>query len=251
VPITISEVFMKQTPTVNRPTIALLCFGLSFITLSLALAATLSLSLSINGRTSPSKALVIDGQTYIPLAALEAAGVKSQRSGNSIALTLTNAATGGSNERLSLEGCLGEQLFNGVWRLRASKLEAIQKDGNTPGWSLLVELRNGSKATIMPVDAGISGSGEGIQLAFADASTLNVDGMDVQKLTFASMPAGGAVSWPLKFYYPFGTAQTSIKTPNKFLLEVNPKGIGDSTRAKGVAFTSASPSFRIKLDCQK
>ena len=222
-------------------------FGL----LGLAFAADTTLKLSINGKASSTPAIVVAGKTYLPLDALEKAGLKVVRSNGALAVTLPGAVTGGANERVSLEGCLGEQLFNGVWRIRASKLERVNKDANTPGWGLTLEVRNGSKATITPVDAGFDPTGQGIQLAFDDATTIPVDPLDVQKLTFASLPPGGPVSHQLKFYYPFGTKEDAVKTPVKFLLEINAKGIGDSTKAKGVAFTVPNPSLRVKLDCQK
>ena len=222
-------------------------FGL----LGLAFAADTTLKLSINGKASSTPAIVVAGKTYLPLDALEKAGLKVVRSNGALAVTLPGAVTGGTNERVSLEGCLGEQLFNGVWRIRASKLERVNKDANTPGWGLTLEVRNGSKATITPVDAGFDPTGQGIQLAFDDATTIPVDPLDVQKLTFASLPPGGPVSHQLKFYYPFGTKEDAVKTPVKFLLEINAKGIGDGTKARGVAFTVPNPSLRVKLDCQK
>jgi hypothetical protein len=42
-----------------------------------------------------------------------------------------------------------------------------------------------------------------------------------------------------------------VQKPVKFLFEVNPKGIGDSTRARGVAFSVPNPSLRVRLDCAK
>ncbi len=233
---------------------------LSLALISLAVAVSETFKLTINGKSAATPAIVVNGKTYIPLDALEKAGVRSSRSGAGISITLPGSsatpasnpdATGGANARASLEGCIGETLFNGVWRVKTLKLEAIKKDGDTPGWGLTLEVRNGTKTTLTMTDAGVNGTGEGIQLAFADASTLNVDALEVQKLTFASLPPGGAVTQQLKFYYPLGTSADAIKTPTKFLLEVDPKGIGDSTRAKGVAFTVPNPSLRVRLDCQK
>jgi hypothetical protein len=214
------------------------------------LAASVNLKLSINGVNSSSPAIVQNGKTYISLEALQKAGVKATVSKTEIKLELPGFA-GGTNQRASLEGCLGETLFNGVWRVKTLKLERIKKDDDMPGWGLTLEVKNSSKTTITPVDAGFDGTGQGIQLAFSDASTLNVDAMEVQKLTFASLPAGGSVTQQLKFYYPLGTLEENVKTPTKFLLEIDAKGIGDSTRAKGVAFTVPNPSLRVRLDCQK
>lgn len=227
-----------------------LVIGILILSSLSVLAASVTLKLSINGVTSSTPAIVQNGKTYIPLEALQKAGVKATVSKTEIKLELPGF-NGGANQRASLEGCLGETLFNGVWRVKTIKLEPIKKDNGNPGWGLLLEVKNGSKATIMPIDAGFDGTGQGIQLAFADASTLNVDAQEVQKLTFASLPAGGSVTQQLKFYYPFGTLEETVKPPTKFLLEIDPKGIGDSTKAKGVAFDVPNPSLRVRLDCQK
>ena len=227
----------------NKFLITVILFGSSLI----AFAASNTLKLSINDKPY-AVAIIQNGKMYIPLEALQKAGVKAVISKTDVKLELPGFV-GGSNQRASLEGCLGETLFNGVWRIKTIKLEAIKSD--KLGWGLTLEVKNGSPATITPVDAGFDGTGNGIQLAFADASTLNVDGMDVQKLTFASLPAGGAVTVQLKFFYPTGTLEGGVKTPVKFLLELNPKGIGDSTKAKGVAFSVPNPSLRVRLDCQK
>ena len=227
-----------------------LVIGILILASLSVLAASVTLKLGINGATSSTAAIVQNGKTYIPLEALQKAGVKAIISKTEIKLELPGFV-GGANQRASLEGCLGETLFNGVWRVKTIKLEPIKKENGNPGWGLLVEVKNGSKATILPIDAGFDGTGQGIQLAFADASTLNVDAQEVQKLTFASLPAGGSVTQQLKFYYPFGTPEETVKPPTKFLLEIDPKGIGDSTKAKGVAFTVPNPSLRVRLDCQK
>jgi hypothetical protein len=231
-------------------------FQLAVVSLALvglAVAQNAGYSLVVNGQVSSDKAVLVNGKTYVPLSALKSLGVTSSLKGNTLTLSSTPATTptGGANQRPSLEGCLGEQLFNGVWRIRTSKLERISKDGGTPGWGLTLELRNGSKATIGATDAGIDGTGQGIQLAFDDATTLKVDPYDVQKLTYASLPQGGAVIHQLKFYYPSGTAEDAIKTPVKFLLEVSAKGIGFTPSQQGVAFSVPNPSFRVRLDCQR
>lgn len=72
----------------------------------------------------------MNGKTYLPLEALQMAGVKVVRSSAVLSVTLPNAgaATGGASSRPSLEGCLGETLFNGVWRVKTLKLEAIKTD---------------------------------------------------------------------------------------------------------------------------
>jgi hypothetical protein len=226
----------------------LILVGLA-LSATVVLAASSSLRLLVNGAAQKTPAIVQNGKTYIPLEVLTKAGIKAVVTKTEVRLELPQAA-GGSNQRTSLEGCLGETLFNGVWRIRASKLEAIKKDGFIPGWGIMLEVKNGSPATITPVDAGFDGTGQGMQLAFANASTLGVDPYDVQKITFASLPPGGSVTHQAKFYYPASTPESAVQKPTKLLLEIG-KTIGDSTRAKGVGFTVPNPSLRVRLDCQK
>jgi hypothetical protein len=245
---------MKASKEKNmKPIFAVLLLGSV-----LALAAGVTYRLSINGQAFSSPAITVSGEIYIPLKALERAGVKVTRSGSNLALALPGApvTAGGANQRASLEGCMGETLFNGIWRVRVSKLERITRDPGTPGaipgWGLTVELRNGSKGTLMPTDTGVDGTGQGIQLAFADAQTLSVDPLDVQKLTFASLPQGGVVIHQLKFYYPLGTDPSTVQKPVKFLFEINPRGFEAAirSRAGGASYTTSTPSLRVRLDCQ-
>jgi hypothetical protein len=235
-----------------------------FAFLGLAFAADTTLKLTVNGKAS-GNAIVVAGKTYLPLDALEKAGLKVVRSNGALAVTVpgsgvqagttqagTTQASGGANEKASLEGCIGEQLFNGVWRIKITKLERITKDeGTSLGWGLSLELRNGSRSTITPTSTGIESFGTGIVLALDDASTLALDPLEAQKLTYASVPMGAAVVLKLPYYYPFGTKEADIKTPVKFLFQIDPSKMDKDVRSGGVAYSVPNPSFRIRLDCQK
>lgn len=59
---------------------------------ALALAAGATYKLSINGQVSSMPALTVGGEIYVPLKALERAGVKVNRSSTALALTLPGAA---------------------------------------------------------------------------------------------------------------------------------------------------------------
>jgi hypothetical protein len=220
--------------------------------LGLSLGFAQEYSLTIDGQTAARGAITVDGQIYVPLEALTGAGVTATISGTSLSLSLTDTRTaGGANQRASLEGCMDETFFNGIWRVRVLSLEPISKDGVTPGWGLTIEMRNGQQATLMPTDTGISGTGEGIQLVLADGTILPVDPYEVQRLTYASLPQGGGVTHQLKFYPPFGTSQDQVSEPVKFLFEMKPDRIGFSLQQAGVAYSTSSPSLRVQLDCQQ
>jgi len=226
----------------------------SALTLSLfaSMAFAAGPAVSVNGMLQARSAQIIGGQTYISLDVLRALGVPYVMQGGRLVIgtaPATPAAAGGANERPSLSGCRNEWLFNGVWRVRIGDVTRISKDGSTPGWGVNIEVRNGTRATLLPTDAGWDGNGQGVQVAFADASTVSVDPYDVQKLTFNSFPQGGSFIYQLKFYAP--DASAGQRQPTKLLIEIDPKGIGDSTRAKGVSFTVPSPSLRVDLTCAR
>lgn len=221
---------------------------LPLLTVSTLAAAAPGPAISVNGQPVTLPAQVIGGQTYIPISVLDALGIPYQSRAGRL---LLGSVPGGSNERPALSGCRNEWLFNGVWRVKVGAITRISKDADTPGWGVELEVRNGTKATIMPTDAGWEGTGQGLHLAFADASTMNPDPYEIQKLTFNALPQGGVARAQLKYFAPLGTSASSLKAPTKLLIELDPKGIGDSTRAKGVAFNTPAPSFRIDLTCTK
>lgn len=217
----------------------------------LAFAQTTSYQLVINGQTDAAQAIVVDGQTYVPLEALQRAGVSATYDGNVLSMTVGNAITaGGANQRESLEGCLGQDFFNGIWRVKVLSVEPIVDDMNTAGWGVTLEVKNGTTQTLMmAVDTGVSGTGEGIQLVLEDETILNVDRLDVQTLTFASLPQGGGITHQLKFFPVFGSAPNDSR-PVKFLFEMKADGVANSMQQAGVAYSTLNPSLRVRLDCQ-
>ena len=221
----------------------------------LALAASSTLKVVLNGQPSGLSTATVNGQTYIPLTVLQKLNIAYTVQGGTLSIGTAQSATesvtaGGSNQRASLEGCMNEYLFNGIWRIKVTKLERITKDGDpkAPGWGLTLELRNGSKATL---DAGMAGmNGNAKQIAFADGSTFDADAYGQDRFYGKLLP-GGVAYQVFKFYYPYDTPASDIQTPVKFLLEVDPTGVVGNLKNLGAAFSSATPSFRVHLDCTK
>jgi hypothetical protein len=135
--------------------------ALSLLLSGLAVAAPAPLKILLNGQPTALSTATVGGQLYLPLEALKKLGVPYTVQNGNLSLNSVSRAgssAGGANERPSLEGCLNEPLFNGVWRVRVSKLVRISKDESTPGWGLTLELRNGSRVTLSATDAGVSGT---------------------------------------------------------------------------------------------
>jgi hypothetical protein len=221
-----------------------------------AYAATTSLNLVINGEVSSAKAIVVNNQTYVPISALKNLGIVVSSKGNTVSLSSAkvsvpssdsgNSGAGGANQKNSVEGCLGEQLFNGIWRLRVAKLEAFV-DGSQNGYDLTLELRNGVSKTITAVNTGISPSDDGKNLVLADGQTLafsNDTASNWVDTAFKSIPQGALNKAVLRYYMPEGTTEK----PVKFLFEIDASKLDKDLK---LSYTVKDPSFRVNLTCQK
>jgi hypothetical protein len=231
-------------------------FSLSSIcaVLGFALAAGTSYNLVINGQVSSERAIVVNGKTYVPLTVLKALGASSSLKGTTLTLSQSNAGdsnstppgvtAGGANQRASLEGCINETLFNGIWRLTVTSTKTISRyNGQQPGYSLSLEWKNGAKVTTDALNTGI----KSLNLALEDGTVLLTD--DAQNLTNKTLPQGAGVTLNLAFYTESGTSAESLSKPSKFLVEIDPKVLINTGVA--AAYTAPNPSFRVRLDCQK
>lgn len=163
---------------------------------------------------------------------------------------LSNAATpapaGGSNQRSSVEGCMGQTLFNGIWRLKVtgSEQKTNPDDQDQKNWAITLELRNGKNAQNSPSDSGFQ---DYPQIAFADGTVLDMETttakVQYQKAMFyKSLPPGGAAT--MTMYYRLDEA-TASQTPTKLLISIKAEENG-----KKFGYTVKDPSFRVKLDCK-
>ncbi len=205
-------------------------------TIALAQAVT-GYKLVINNKSFSGSAIVVKGETYVPLKALQAAGVRSSLAGSTLTLTLPNAATdGGANQVVALEGCLNEWIFNGIWRVRATAPVPIVGDRN--GVSVRLEFRNGTQANgLAPAGTGWGG----VQLAFEDGSTVGAE--NTNDISDPPYVPGGSHAQTVNFYW-----DEQQRKPQKLIVVFNPKDMNTSFNVK---FSVPDPSLRIKLDCSK
>ncbi|MFC4425942.1 hypothetical protein [Deinococcus navajonensis] len=223
---------------------------LGLLVLGMALAQTQSgWNVVINGRPAPgARAIVVGGKTYVPLDALRAAGVGAVTSGGTLSLTLPGSrppttpaqAPGGTNQVAAVEGCIGEQLFNGVLRLRVQKVEDLGRQ-----WGVTVEVRNGTSKRVSTTAAtGIDIYSEEMSLTTTDGTTLtNSSAGDAWSLAIRqALPPGGGFVVRKEF------EKRGEGRPLKLVLVLDPKARGRDT---GLRYTIADPSFRVRLDCQR
>lgn len=214
-----------------------LVLGLFALT-AMVLAQTVSYKLNINGRAYSSTAIVVKGETYVPLKALQAAGIRSNLAGGVLTLTLpTTQPAGGANQVAALEGCLNEWLFNGIWRVRVTNPQSVT--GDRTGATYRVEFRNGTSTS----GFAPSGTGwNGMQLALDDGSTTNA--INTNEIVDPPYLAGGSHAQTIEFFW-----ENPARTAQKIVILFNPND--DSYKLAPVKFTVPDPSIRIKTTCQK
>jgi len=152
-------------------------------------------------------------------------------------------------QRSSVEGCVGDQLFDGVWRVKVISVDpaAPYNDGSAEtGVGVKIHVSNGTSRELSLDDSGFSDiNGRGIDLAYDDDNTVNVVGAGTN-LTSALLdpkfpPGGGAT---ITMYFPYGPDKTA--KPSKLLIAVDPNA---ATNYEHVKYSVKNPSFRIHLDC--
>ena len=201
----------------------------------LALAAQTTYKLVVNGHNA-GQAIVVGGQTYVPLAALKALGIPSKLAGG----TLSLGTAGGSNPLAALEGCIGETLFNGIWRAKVSKIEAIDINGQR-GYGVTLELRNATQQSLSPSDTQVKYDPGDIALALDDGTTLSMNRFDYAWLLEA-IPQAAPKTHQIQFF------TGSSAKPSKLVMRIEP--IAKDSRLP-VRYSTPDPSFRFNLACQK
>jgi hypothetical protein len=218
--------------------------GALLLSLGLVIAQTVQkqLNLSLNGKASGSKAITVNGQNYVPVSALRDLGISASVSGGT--LSLSNQPAGGASQRASIEGCMNEFLFNGIWRMQVSKVEPGEAFGQKV-WAITAELRNGVSRTLEPGQTGWMDS-SGLTIAFADGSTSGVQTSALSReyenqVRSKQIAQGAAITYAFKF------ESNSAEPPTKLLVQIDPARL----QKLGVGYTTPDPSFRFKLDCSR
>ncbi len=200
---------------------------LSLLSAPAALAAPVTLTLA--GQPVTLNTTVIGGVTYLKLSDVKAA----------------LAAQGGANAKASVTGCINDWLFNGVERLRVTKLKPVEDQYYGSGWGVTIEVKNGTNETFTLDHAGIVYN-NAVTLAFADGNSWSKSWRyGWQDKTYARMQQGTGTLYEFQIFPESrqDAATVNATPPQKFLLEVT-----TPTTIKS-RFSVPDPSFRVDLTC--
>lgn len=178
-----------------------------------------------------------NGKTYVSLDSLKAAGIPFTVQGSDLIL----GTAGGQNQIPALSGCLGETLFNGVWRLKVLAVRPATLR-NKPGWEIDLEIRNATSQPLNLYGSGFSTPTGGLTLkaATSDNTTMTVwRGLD----QFKKVIPGGPYAFTAQFLPDEAHANEPL---TKLLLTRD-----NTAEGAKLPFTTKNPSFRVDLTCQK
>lgn len=207
--------------------------GIAALSLTAVALAATTYTVQLNGKTIPGSAIVQGGKTYVSSDALKAAGIAVSVKGSVVSLT----PVGGANQVSAVEGCLNQQLFNGIWRL---KVLDITQDGDA--WMAKVEVRNGSQQTLSLIGTGLPfDKNFNLQLDTGNVIAARSGAVDIRDRAFIQ---GAAYTTTLAF----DTGGQPGK-PVKMVVVIN----ADDPYLKSlkVSYSVKDPSFRVDLTCKK
>lgn len=196
----------------------------------------------INGKPATRPPIVQNGQTYVTVSDLKAAGAQVTVTAGQIAIRFRPDA-GGAYQIAGVEGTLGEWLFNGIWRMRVGTVAPIEQpfSSGTPGWGVTVEIRNGAEKEVSMFNTGVQVP----TLALANGTVLKADEGDWQQVHFRSMLPGASVTHQVKFFFPPGTTRSQAKPAVRLIIPIDVKfGL---LRDTGMNYSVGAPAFRVTL----
>jgi hypothetical protein len=188
------------------------------------------LSVTLAGKALKLDSVVVGGKTYVSLEQLKKALPNPAPA---------TGAAGGANQVAAASGCIGEYLFNGVWRL---KVQSLMYSLEEKAWYLTIELRNGTNKISAPYNTGSSGSGDDISLLTEDGNSLSLaNGTRIQDDILLKSIAPGAAG-VTKIWF---NAESATPKATKLLWAMSAANNSDK------APLSKQPGFRVDLTCQK
>jgi len=138
-------------------------------------------------------------------------------------------------------------MFNGVWRVQATKVEPLMDGAQQVGWQVTETWRNGTSQEIAPGDSfslpQVLQLSDGSKWSTADTTTA---GLSQQQIDYHDFPASGQFTY-VQIFRPKQGVPDPTNKPKVLLISFDNSKLSQA-RFKP-HFTTAQFDYAIKLDC--
>lgn len=186
--------------------------GLVVVVAVVAMAAAPK-ALWVNGKKSAKPLIEQDGEVYVPVSSLVAAGAEVATTADRVSIQFKPVKT--QNEQEYVEAIIGDWVSNGLWRFRVSNVAKIENPFGTggQGFALDFEVRNASPAMAQIAYGGV------LSLQLIDTGDVRMSvTSDSFKSYYADMQPGGAAKDRLLFGFPDPGGAT-VKEAAKLIIQ--------------------------------
>lgn len=144
------------------------------------------------------------------------------------------------------EGCMNQWMFNGVWRVRVTKVEPFM-DGSQVGWQVTESWRNGTTQEMSPGDSLLKDEVLELEDGSSIAASANNSGA-MSMGVIASHGLAQAAQFTYVQVFRSLTLNPAVKPKAVTILFAGDRLPQFKSHAQ---FTTHRYNYRIKLDCQK
>jgi hypothetical protein len=162
-------------------------------------------------------------------------------------IALISVRSTSAGDATTAEGCMNQWMFNGVWRVQATKVEPFMDGAQQVGWQVTEVWRNGTTQNFAPGDFFTKPQqlqltdGTAISTADTTTSTLSQSGIDSHGL-----PASGQWTAVVVFRSAKGAVDSANK-PKALIISFDNAKLSQATFKP--KFSTKQYNYRIKLDC--
>lgn len=163
-------------------------------------------------------------------------------------LALVSVRSLSAGDVTNTEGCMNQWLFNGIWRVQATKVEPMMDGAQQVGWQVTEVWRNGtSSAGIAPGDTFAKPQqlelGDGTKLSTDDTSTAHMSQSQIDTHAFGASSQFTYV----QIFRPQQGLPDPANKPKAFDISFDNSKLSQSRVRPH--FSTTRYDYRIKLDC--
>ena len=143
-------------------------------------------------------------------------------------------------QSVTRQGCMNQWLFNGVWRVRITKVEPIMDGAHQTGWLVTETWRNGTSRELAPADSALKPE----ELRLANI-TIEAEGHRQEGLAFNTQAPSGEYTYAQSFFGPNMTVDPADK-PKSLDVAFDNAVVSGSNKPH---FSSRQYNYHYNLTC--